>query len=204
MAFHWYAVETKPNCERKALVRIKSQEFEAWLPQMVGTRLNRFRRPYAALVPFFPRYLFVHFDRDDDRWVAIKSTIGVLRMVLDGKGNPRQIPDGWIESLIRRADENDGRPPKPGEDQLPVPDRWVKDFDRSLERQRARDRRADPYDEGQAVRVVDGPFQSFSGTYDGVEKAERFDPVRRLAVWINIFGRPTRVVLDETQLAAAS
>lgn len=49
--------------------------------------------------------------------------------------------------------------------------------------------------EGDTVRVIDGPFSNFNGTVDEVQQDKG-----KVRVQINIFGRPTPVVLDFMQV----
>jgi len=48
---------------------------------------------------------------------------------------------------------------------------------------------------GEAVRVVDGPFQDFSGTVDEVKPEEG-----KVRVFISLFGRSTPLELDFAQV----
>ena len=51
------------------------------------------------------------------------------------------------------------------------------------------------YDEGETVRVIDGPFANFTGTVVEV-KAEK----QKIRVNVSIFGRATPVELDFSQV----
>lgn len=50
------------------------------------------------------------------------------------------------------------------------------------------------YSEGDSVKVIEGPFASFVGTVEAVS------PNGKLKVNVSIFGRPTPVELDDTQV----
>lgn len=58
-------------------------------------------------------------------------------------------------------------------------------------------RSAVSYSSGDSVKVVEGPFASFVGTVEAV------NPNGKLKVNVSIFGRPTPVELDETQVERA-
>ena len=51
------------------------------------------------------------------------------------------------------------------------------------------------FEEGDTVRVIDGPFSNFSGTVEDV-KAEK----QKVRVLVSIFGRATPVELDFSQV----
>lgn len=54
-----------------------------------------------------------------------------------------------------------------------------------------------PYKAGDAVSVMKGPFESFSGTVD------KIDAESRIWILIGIFGRQTKIAMDPCQLRAA-
>ena len=52
------------------------------------------------LAPFFPGYLFVRLDLEQERWRSINGTIGVIRLVAFGSGGrPAPLPEGFVERL---------------------------------------------------------------------------------------------------------
>lgn len=58
-------------------------------------------------------------------------------------------------------------------------------------------RSAASYSAGDSVKVIEGPFASFVGTVEAV------NPNGKLKVNVSIFGRPTPVELDDTQVEKA-
>jgi transcriptional antiterminator RfaH len=57
------------------------------------------------LAPLFPGYLFVALNLERDRWLSVRSTIGVSRLYTQD-GRPIPVPVGIVESLIEQADGN--------------------------------------------------------------------------------------------------
>jgi transcriptional antiterminator RfaH len=51
----------------------------------------------------FPNYIFVILDTGRDRWLSIRSTVGVSSLVMCD-GRPLPVPEGIVESLIERTD----------------------------------------------------------------------------------------------------
>jgi transcriptional antiterminator RfaH len=66
------------------MVRLERQGFPAYLPRYLK-RHRRARRIEMVRAPLFPRYLFVAIDLTAQRWRSIFSTVGVSRIVCNGK-----------------------------------------------------------------------------------------------------------------------
>lgn len=125
-------------------------------------------------VPFFPRYVFVRFDMGKDNWREIFKFVGVGGMVCEGH-LPVWVSDALITSI--RAREVDGAVPG-------------KTLARVI------------FAVGDEVVVQDGPFASFPGIVErGIDVSiEELDVDTRIRVAVNIFGRPTPVDLDLSQV----
>jgi transcriptional antiterminator RfaH len=100
----WYAVYTQPRNEGLALEHLARQGFDAYYPRY------RKRRSHAGRVdvvpsPLFPRYIFVAFDAEGERWQAIRSTRGVIDLVKNGL-DPVPVPDFVISEIRAREDED--------------------------------------------------------------------------------------------------
>lgn len=93
----WFVVYTLPNAEARALVNLRRQGYDAYLPQY-RRRLSHARRVEVVERPLFPRYLFVALDLLRARWRPILSTFGVADLVRHGD-TPRKLPDGVVEEI---------------------------------------------------------------------------------------------------------
>jgi transcriptional antiterminator RfaH len=100
----WYVVETQPRAEAKALWHLQRQGYTAYLPRYRKLRRHA-RRTDEVRAPLFPRYLFVEFDMARSAWHAIRSTIGIVRLVCQGE-KPAPVPDGVVDGLRTREDAN--------------------------------------------------------------------------------------------------
>jgi len=109
-AVRWYCVRSLYRAESEALEHLTEQGFTAHLPLLV----DRDRRGVRREGPLFPRYLFVSFDVDRDRWRAVASTKGVERIMSSAPEEPLAVPVGRVEELIA-----DGPLDLAGPDELP-------------------------------------------------------------------------------------
>ena len=98
----WYLIQFKPNSHRLAERNLRRQGFETFLPmqQITHRKASRF---VSDLKPFFPGYMFVSVNSEQEPWRTINGTMGVLRLVsFDGK--PKPLPPQLISSLMLRCD----------------------------------------------------------------------------------------------------
>ena len=118
----------------------------------------------------FPGYLLCRCDLDDDSWSTIRNTPGVTGFVGPG-----------TKPLPLSATRGRGHPA--GQD-------------RGCRAPTKKTRPRLEYEEGETVRVKEGPFADFSG-----QIAEINEDQAKLKVLVNIFGRETPVELEFSQVA---
>lgn len=174
----WYVVHTQSGYEKKV-----KQNLEARISSMnMEGRIHEISIPMEDVVEFkagkkvvvqkkvFPGYLLVRCYLDDDSWYVIRNTPGITGFV--GAANkPSPLPRKDVEGFLAVKVE--------GEEQST--------------------RRSKPrlgYEQGQTVRVKEGPFADFSG-----EVVEINEDQLKLKVLVNIFGRETPVELEFAQVA---
>jgi len=114
---------------------------------------------------FYPGYILVQMALNKDTWHLVNDTAKVTGFV-GGEINPTPISDEEAERIVHQMEEGVSRP-------------------------KARY----SFEEGDEVRVVDGPFTNFQGIVDEMKPDKE-----KLRVLITIFGRPTPVELDFIQV----
>ncbi len=169
----WYAVHTYSGFEQKAQKsleeRAKLEGLEAYLGEilvpaeevieLVGGNKRRSKKK------FFPGYMFVQMELNDQTWHLVNGTPKVTGFVGDAR-NPVPLREREVKRLTQQVEEG----------ATPSAPRIT-------------------YEEGETVRVTDGPFASFNGTVEEVK-----DDKRKLRVLVSIFGRSTPVELDFEQV----
>jgi transcriptional antiterminator RfaH len=100
---NWYAVQTQPRAEMKALTHLTRQGFEVYLPRFMKKRRHA-RRVENVSSPLFPSYLFVAIDMATQRWRCVNSTVGVQKLVCNGDA-PAVVDGRTIEVLKSRQDD---------------------------------------------------------------------------------------------------
>lgn len=139
----WYVVRTHPHAEARAAAHLGQQGFQTYLPRYLKTR-HHARRVEFVRAAIFPRYLFVLVDMASQRWRAISSTFGVVRLVCNGN-QPAQVSETVISALRARENED-------GLIRLPAKPRFVP---------------------GDPVRFLDGAFADCLGLFEGMRDSER-------------------------------
>ena len=99
----WFLVHTLPKKERNAELHLRAQGFRTFLPQFQKT-IRHARQLRTVQSPVFPRYLFVILDLAHDRWLSIRSTVGVACLFTQN-GRPVPVPVGVVETLIGHSDK---------------------------------------------------------------------------------------------------
>lgn len=120
-----------------------------------------------------PGYLLLEMDLPDNGWKAACSAIrkitGVTGFVGSNLNNkPQPIPNEEVKRILQRTGELKG-------------ERQV--------------RMKQTYSPGEQVKIIEGPFESFSGVIEEVNPEKN-----RLKVMVGIFGRSTPVEVEMTQV----
>ena len=114
-----------------------------------------------------PGYMLVQMEMNDRTWHLVKNTPKVTGFVGAAQNQqPPPISEAELQRLIGQISEGTTKP-----------------------------RPKVQFDEGDTVRVIDGPFANFNGTVEEVNPEKG-----RVKVLVSIFGRATPVELDFMQV----
>ena len=173
----WYVVHTYSGYENRAKKsleeRIKQNHMEArfgevLIPTENVMELGKGGQKKTTKRKFFPGYMLVQMELTDESWHLVKSTPKITGFVGDAT-KPPAIPESEVRKLTQQIDEGTLKP-KPRVQ----------------------------FEDGENVRVVDGPFANFNGVVDGVNSDKG-----KVRVLVSIFGRATPVELDFIQVEKA-
>ncbi|MGE3769361.1 MAG: transcription termination/antitermination protein NusG [Bdellovibrionales bacterium] len=173
MAQRWYVVHAHTNFEKKVAQGIRDGATQKGLTEniseiMVPTETAmEVRRGAKHNVErkIYPGYVLVKMDLTDETWNMIKQVPKVTGF-LGGGGKPAPISEKEAMAILQQVEEGVARPKS------------------TLN-----------FDVGENVRVIDGPFNSFTGSVEEVDSEKG-----RLKVSVSIFGRATPVDLDFAQV----
>jgi len=176
----WYVVHTQSGYEKKVTAnleaRIQSMNMEDKIYEIVipMEEVDEFKNGKKQTVQrkVFPGYLLVRCMMDDESWYCVRNTPGITGFVGQSRHGQKPTP------LSRREVKTFLTPKTEGVDAAP-----------------RRKAKLD-YEEGESVRVKEGPFADFTG-----EIAEINADHMKLKVLVNIFGRETLVEMDFSQVA---
>ena len=174
MALKWYVVHAYSNFENKVKTsleeRIKLHGLEdkfgkILVPteEVVEMREGQKRRSERK---FFPGYVLVQMDLDEETWHLVKEVPKVLGFIGGSSDRPAPITDAEADTILNRVSDGVDKP-----------------------------RPKVLFEPGEVVRVIDGPFNDFSGAVETVNYDKS-----KLRVAVQILGRPTPVELDFGQV----
>ena len=148
MASHWYVIHVYSGFEKKVATAIREQAEQKGLAE----RFEEILVPTEEVVEvkrgakvsserkFFPGYVLIKMDLDDQTWHLVKNTAKVTGF-LGGRGRPSPISEAEATRIMRQVQEGIERP-KP----------------------------SITFEIDEQVRVADGPFTSFNGVVEEVDE----------------------------------
>ena len=169
----WFIIHTYSGFEHKVADSLRSRAQAFNFADKIGNVLipteevmeMRSGRKVISKRLLYPGYVLVEMAMDDQLWHEVKNTPRVTGFV-GGGNNPVPLTADEVNQILYRQE-------------------------RSAERPRPKQ----TFEKGETVKIMDGPFASFSGKVDEV------NPDRdTLRVLVTIFGRSTPVELEFTQV----
>jgi transcriptional antiterminator NusG len=147
MTMKWYGVHTYSGYENKVKLNLEERIRalgvedcfgEILIPSETVVELKKGERKTSTR-KFFPGYILVQMELNDETWHVVKDTPKVTGFV-GGGTVPAAIPDEDVIKITARMEEDVERPkPKVA------------------------------FEVGETVRVVDGPFLNFTGVVEDVK-----------------------------------
>ena len=116
MSKKWYGVHTYSGFENKVRLslveRIKNMQLEdsfgeVLIPSETVVELKKGEKRTSSR-KFFPGYILVNMELNDETWHVVKETSKVTGFV--GGNNPVAIPDEEIQKITRRIEEGAEKP----------------------------------------------------------------------------------------------
>ena len=173
MCFKWYIVHTYSGYELKAELALKeriqshkmSDMFEEILVPTENVVEMKKGERKTSTRKFFPGYMLVKMKMSEKTWHLVKNTPKISGFV-GGTIDPPAVPQREIDRITKQMKEGMLKP-KPKQS----------------------------FEDGDNIRVIDGPFSNFNGIIEKVNPEKG-----KVRVLVSIFGRATPVDLDFTQI----
>jgi transcriptional antiterminator NusG len=147
MALQWYVVHAYSNFEHKVKSSLVDRVRRAGLQEKFGEILvpteevveMREGQRRKSERKFFPGYVLVQMEMDDETWHLVKEVPKVLGFIGGSSDKPAPISDKEAQAILNRVQEGVDKP-----------------------------RPKILFEPGEVVRVTDGPFNDFSGVVENV------------------------------------
>ncbi len=173
----WYAVHTYSGHENKVRSYIENAKDGVGIGDRIGDVVvpteevveMRDGRKTISLKKFLPSYVLVEMEMDKETVHFVTNVPGVTSFVGPGK-RPQPLRQDEVQRVLGQID-----------------------------RRQVQDEQEIPYQVGDRVKVVDGPFSDFIGLVDDINPEKS-----KIKVMVSIFGRNTPVELDVLQVEMAT
>ena len=169
----WYIVQTYSSFEKKVAKTLQENIAKMKLEEKIEDVLIpthdvtevKRGRRIQSTKKYFPGYVLVKMEMSKDLYHMIKD-IQKVSGFLGKTGEPTPVTDDDVKKIMSQIEDGVVQP-----------------------------KSGTPFDIGEKVQVIDGPFASFTGMVEGVDEERN-----RLKVSVSIFGRPTPVDLEYNQV----
>ncbi|MFT5042925.1 MAG: transcriptional antiterminator NusG [Hyphomicrobiaceae bacterium] len=147
MSMRWYVVHAYSGFENQVMRMLKERIERADLAEQFGDVLvpteevveMRAGQKRRSDRKFFPGYVLVQMDMNDDTWHLVKSVPKVMGFIGGSPDKPAPITDAEADAILQRVQEGTDKP-----------------------------RPKVLFEPGEVVRVIDGPFNDFNGVVEEV------------------------------------
>ena len=146
MVRHWYVIHTQTGHEERVKTTLESraQQFslqdkisQVLIPMEKVSEIKAGKKKITTR-KFFPGYVLVEMELNDETWYLVKNTPGVSGFIGSGR-KPLPLKDAEVAGIIKQAEEKKEKPtPKV------------------------------IFEKGESVRVKEGPFINFNGNIEEV------------------------------------
>lgn len=148
MVQQWYVINVHSNFERKVAESIREQVAQKGLEDKIAEisvpteEVVEMRRGQRVTTDrkFFPGYVLIKMELDDDTWHLVRQTPKVTGF-LGARGKPMPISDSEADRILRQVQEGIERP-KPSV----------------------------TFEIGEQVKVREGPFETFTGLVEEIDE----------------------------------
>ncbi len=148
MAKRWYVVHAYSGFENKVADALKQRVERLGMQEKFGEILvpteevveMRGGQKRKSQRKFFPGYVLVEMELDEDSWHLVKETPRVMGFIGGKADKPSPITEAEARAILRRVEEGAEKP-----------------------------RPKTIFEPGEMVRVVDGPFNDFNGVVEQVD-----------------------------------
>lgn len=143
---NWYVVHTQTGSEEKAKHTLENKISSEGMQELVSKviipteQVSEIRSGKRRITQrkFFPGYLLVEMELNEQTYLFVKTTPGVTGFIGLGK-KPMPLPQKEVDGILKRTEETQVKPsPKV------------------------------IFEKGEQVRVTEGPFVNFNGTIDEI------------------------------------
>ena len=170
----YYVIQAFSNCEKKVKAALEERINMSGLSEMFGdimipteqvTELKKGQKKQMER-KFFPGYMLVQMEMNDDTWHLVRKTPNVMGFMGGTRNKPVPLSEDELNRITNRVEKTTEQP-----------------VFKTV------------FESGETVRIIDGPFNDFSGTVEEVDYEKNL-----IRVSVSIFGKSTPVELNFSQV----